>query len=54
MFNDLLRLANALKWANISEGGAERKEDILLKMRDLINKELRKVRADIKAENGGE
>lgn len=54
MFNDLLRLVNAYKWTNVSGGGAVRKEEILLKMRELINKELKKVRAEIKAEIGGE
>lgn len=48
MYNELLRLINAMRWSDMSNGGLERKERGLLLIRDLINKELRKVRAERK------
>lgn len=53
MLDDLFRLVNALKWVNITDGGAKRKEIILLNMRALINNELKKIRLE-QRENGGE
>lgn len=48
MKQELMKILYLVAWGDMSRGGLEFKERALIKMRDIINKELKVVRKEIK------